>query len=47
VHTGGADFSIFLGVAVAGLVYFLLGKKGVHSQADAQDRLLANGAPPG
>lgn len=47
VHTGGADFSIFLGVAVAGLVYFLLGKKGVRSQADAQDRLLANGAPPG
>jgi len=35
-----ADFSIFLGIAVGGLVYLLLAYKGVRSQADRQDELL-------
>jgi purine-cytosine permease-like protein len=39
-HTSGADFSIFLGMGVAGVIYFLLGRAGVHSQADQQDRML-------
>jgi purine-cytosine permease-like protein len=36
----GADFSVFLGMAVGGLVYLVLGWRGVRSQADAQDELL-------
>ncbi len=35
-----ADFSIFLGIAVGGLVYLALAWKGVHAQADTQDELL-------
>ncbi len=35
-----ADFSIFMGIAVGGLVYLLLGYKGVKKQADEQDVLL-------
>lgn len=38
---GGADFSVFTGVAVGGLVYFALAAPGVRRQADQQDRLLA------
>jgi purine-cytosine permease-like protein len=36
---GGADFSVFTGVAVGGLVYFLLARRTVRRQADLQDRL--------
>ena len=36
-----ADFSIFLGVGVAGLVYLVLARAGVGAQADRQDELLA------
>jgi hypothetical protein len=38
----GADFSVFLGIAVAGLLYLALAWKGVHRQADEQDRVLAS-----
>jgi NCS1 family nucleobase:cation symporter-1 len=38
----GADFSVFLGVAVAGLLYLALAWKSVRAQADQQDILLAN-----
>jgi len=38
----GADFSVFLGVVVAGLLYLALAWKGVRSQADEQDRVLAS-----
>jgi purine-cytosine permease-like protein len=41
VHTGGADFSIFMGMAVGGLVYLVLGARSVRRQADAQVPLLA------
>ena len=37
----GADFSIFLGMGVGGLLYLALGWKGVKAQADRQDQLLA------
>jgi purine-cytosine permease-like protein len=36
----GADFSVFLGMGVGGLLYLILGAKGVRSQADRQDELL-------
>jgi purine-cytosine permease-like protein len=36
----GADFSIFMGVGVAALVYLVLAWSGVRRQADQQDRLL-------
>jgi len=36
----GADFSIFLGIGVAGLLYLALAWKGVHRQADRQDEML-------
>lgn len=35
-----ADFSIYMGIAVGGLVYFILGARGVRAQADQQDELL-------
>jgi len=35
-----ADFSIYMGVAVGGLVYLVLAWKGVKAQADKQDALL-------
>jgi NCS1 family nucleobase:cation symporter-1 len=38
----GADFSVFLGIAVAGLLYLALAWKSVRAQADQQDILLAN-----
>jgi nucleobase:cation symporter-1, NCS1 family len=37
----GADFSIYLGMGVAGLLYFVLGWRSVRAQADRQDQLLA------
>ncbi|HEY3942646.1 MAG TPA: cytosine permease [Acidimicrobiales bacterium] len=39
----GADFSVFLGMGVAGLVYVVLGWRGVRAQAAAQDILVAAG----
>jgi NCS1 family nucleobase:cation symporter-1 len=38
---GGADFSVFTGVLVGGLTYFLLAGRAVRREADEQDRLLA------
>ncbi|HEX4083258.1 MAG TPA: cytosine permease [Acidimicrobiales bacterium] len=37
----GADFSIYLGMGVAGLVYLGLGWRSVRAQADRQDQLIA------
>ena len=37
----GADFSVFMGVGVGGLLYLALAWKGVRKQADEQDVLLA------
>ncbi|HEX3946373.1 MAG TPA: cytosine permease, partial [Acidimicrobiales bacterium] len=37
----GADFSIFLGMGVGGLLYLALAWRSVHRQADRQDQLLA------
>jgi NCS1 family nucleobase:cation symporter-1 len=42
----GADFSVFFGMAVGALVYFILARKGVRSQADQQDELLKAEALP-
>lgn len=39
-HNQGADFSVFTGTAVAGLVYFLLARRAVRSQRDRQLTLL-------
>ncbi len=39
-HDFGADFSIFLGMGVGGLVYLILARRNVRTQADAQDALL-------
>jgi nucleobase:cation symporter-1, NCS1 family len=36
----GADFSVFLGMGVAAVVYLILAYKGVRRQADEQDVLL-------
>jgi NCS1 family nucleobase:cation symporter-1 len=44
-HDFGADFSVFLGIGVAAVVYFVLGWSSVRSQAAEQDRMLAAGAP--
>ncbi len=35
-----ADFSIYMGIAVGALVYFVLAAKDIRKQADAQDELL-------
>jgi purine-cytosine permease-like protein len=40
-HGFGADFSVFFGIGAAALVYLALGWRGVRSQAEAQDRMLA------
>jgi purine-cytosine permease-like protein len=37
----GADFSVFMGIGVGGLLYLALAWKGVRAQADEQDVLLA------
>jgi nucleobase:cation symporter-1, NCS1 family len=39
----GADFSIFMGIGVAAIVYLALGWHGVRRQAEVQDRMLAEG----
>jgi cytosine/uracil/thiamine/allantoin permease len=36
----GADFSVFLGMAVGALVYLILASRAVRKQADEQDLLL-------
>jgi cytosine/uracil/thiamine/allantoin permease len=36
----GGDFSIYLGMGVAGVVYLVLAWRGVRKEADAQDSLL-------
>ena len=41
VHTHGADFSVFTGIAVGGIVYALLAGVTVRGEADRQDELLA------
>jgi nucleobase:cation symporter-1, NCS1 family len=41
VHTGGADFSVFTGMAGGGLSYLVLARRGVRRQAGRQDALLA------
>lgn len=43
VHSGGADFSVFMGVGVAGIAYVLLGWSTVRRQSTAQDSMLASG----
>ncbi len=43
VHTGGADFSVFTGMAGGGLAYLVLAWRSVRAQADRQDELLAAG----
>jgi nucleobase:cation symporter-1, NCS1 family len=40
----GADFSVFMGMAVAALVYIVLAWRGVRTQADEQDRMLSASA---
>jgi purine-cytosine permease-like protein len=40
---GGADFSVFTGVVVGGVAYWLLAGASVRKEADEQDRLLAVG----
>jgi purine-cytosine permease-like protein len=37
---GGADFSVFTGILVGGLVYWALARRGVRQEAYHQDRLL-------
>ena len=39
-HNHGADFSIFLGMGVASVVYLILATRSVRTEADEQDRLL-------
>jgi purine-cytosine permease-like protein len=43
-HTGGADFSVFLGLGFGGIVYWALAARSVRREADEQDGLLA-GSP--
>ena len=38
----GADFSVFMGIGVGGLLYLVLAWRGVRSQAAEQDRMLAS-----
>jgi NCS1 family nucleobase:cation symporter-1 len=39
--TGGADFSVFTGIFVGGLVYLVLAGRSVRAEADRQDQILA------
>jgi hypothetical protein len=41
VHSGGADFSVFTGMAAGALVYLVLAGAQVRREAVDQDRLLA------
>jgi len=45
VHSGNADFSVFMGIGVAGLAYLILGWSTVRRQTELQDSILATGAP--
>lgn len=45
-HTGDADFSVFLGLGVGGLVYLVLAGRGVRREADRQQELLAGTDQP-
>jgi purine-cytosine permease-like protein len=38
---GGADFSVFAGLIVGGLLYLVFAWRGVRREADVQDQLLA------
>lgn len=40
--THGADFSVFMGLAVGGLAYLLLGRAALRRQTDAQRQILAD-----
>jgi nucleobase:cation symporter-1, NCS1 family len=40
VHTGGADFSVFTGIAAGGIVYAALAWNSVRRQAERQDAIL-------
>ncbi len=40
----GADFSVFLGIGVGGLLYLALAWKSVRAQSDQQDAMLAGAA---
>jgi nucleobase:cation symporter-1, NCS1 family len=42
----GADFSVYTGIVVAGVVYLVLAWRAVRRQADEQDRLLESSAGP-
>jgi nucleobase:cation symporter-1, NCS1 family len=39
-HNNGADFSVFLGMGVAGVVYYLLAHSKLSREAEAQEQLL-------
>ena len=41
IHTGGADFSVFMGLAVGGLAYLILGQRVVRKQTARQVELFA------
>jgi len=41
----GADFSVFMGMGVGGLLYLVLAWRGVRAQAAEQDRRLADAGP--
>jgi hypothetical protein len=43
--TGGADFSIFMGLGVGGLSYLLLAGRSVRREANAQRELIGTAAP--
>jgi len=40
LHTHGADFSVFTGIAAGGLVYALLAGPGIRREAARQDEIL-------
>ncbi|MHB8457155.1 MAG: hypothetical protein ACYDBS_05640, partial [Acidimicrobiales bacterium] len=41
VHTSGADFSVFMGLGVGGIVYLVLARGLVRKQAAVQDQMFA------
>ena len=41
----GADFSVFMGMAVGALVYLVLAWRGVRAQSVEQDRMLSSSSP--
>ena len=40
VHTNGADFSVFMGLAVGGVAYLIFGWSTVRRQTGLQDAIL-------